>query len=62
MPRNRSGIHQELVLDGNVIRVVVGPQVIGRPGDNPRNERKSGLLKEIEIVWDDETSRRIPHG
>tara|TARA_Y100000588_G_C14223426_1_gene912053 strand:- start:1704 stop:1865 length:162 start_codon:yes stop_codon:yes gene_type:complete len=40
-------------MDGNVIRVTVGPAF---------NRPTASLLKEIEIAWDKATAKRIPHG
>jgi len=40
-------------MDGNVIRVAVGPAF---------NRPTGSLIKEIEIAWDKATAKRIPHG
>jgi hypothetical protein len=43
----------ERVMDGNVIRVAVGPAF---------NRPTASLIKEIEMAWDKATAQRIPHG
>jgi len=50
-------------MDGNVIRVAVGP-AFNRPkwGGNIEPHIVDTLIKEIEIAWDKATAKRIPHG